>query len=1480
MPLKRKTIIPSLVLLAVMVALLFCSKDYNPFADLTNAKVHVVSWSFANRDSVPLYSTGTLKLVVALHEDVDSFVLKVPGNRYWTDTAIRSGPSVADGGPFTFSISFYDTGLQSVTIETHRSNGEVVPQVFTVFVTNVLRQAGINGVFGKPFTLSTPAVADKDVFYHWDFGPGRRDSSLVNSRLKSFYYFAPSKGKGTLWATDLFGKNSTPLDSFTYSFIDTQPPIITCVDTIGLHGDTLRTGNSTLVFKVRIIDSGTEQIDSSSINGGPFDTWDSRDNVYTKIFDDLPALTPGSVPLQIKVFARDNPDFRNVATHTFWAVYDSGAARNSLVEISFVPNSAVAVSPARTYQVSGNVVNYSAVPQALKLRMFVNGKDKGIFDTLTDSAGKTGLWDGAVSLDTLPDIVTIRVDDVNGDSLAGASKTIVYNPNIKDTVPPLIYEILDSADGTGLGNSNDTNPVVYTAKSAMTLQIIAFDDGTGVQSAAINNIPLQRSNPDYIWYGHVAPIAHSAQGTKCLVSVTDYAGNVTRRTLTLIKNSPPVMVSMPAIPPVFCIDSTYSFTIMYSDQDGDPVTIVWRSKPGSMDTSMNGTISWRPATSDLGPDSIVIQASDGYSYSDRFVRTFTVVNCKQQYPVHFVTKAQDFPAVLQANRDTLSLRLKTDTVLPGLLFSARFLDRPEVIKQSDTSATLVWVPVLTDTGYRRLLVTVGNGDTTWDTINPVFWVVPKNQYPCSLSYTYTGPTTANGLLDLFSHPQPETLYFAIHDKDNLLTEKYTVSITQGGVNSVQVLNRLNFFIAIKPDSLLNIDTLRVSILDMTGTTDSAKFIIQYAGLRADRLPFVLTPPAFPAWCYVDSFYRDTIVPFDSDNDVVNVLTVHAPPGMTVSPKGIITWTPIAADTGADSLVVRLFDQKEYSANFRWPLTIVNLAAVPPGVKFLTKAGDFPSVMQAGVDSIAIGLRTVAGTGVRPFGFGARLMGYAAPLLTNDTAGLLKWKPAIADTGARVMLVTVKDRYNRADTITPAFTVVPRNQYPCSLSYVYSGTTVSPGIMQIAYLESPETFTFTIHDLDNPLTERYTVDIVKNQVHTTQTLAGATRNFTLTVSASAVTAVDTIRVKVSDLTGTADSVTMVIRYIGRYLLHLQLNTTALGAGVATNQVNFPVLVRLTKGNFDFSKALKNGQDIVCRKPDGTVLPHEVEQWDSLNGVAAVWVKADTVFGNDSAHFINLSAGEDLGTAQSNPSAVFDTANAFCGVWHLNENPAGGAGTIKDRTALGNNGTSYGTMTAADQVPGIIGNGMNFNGNNAYVSFGDINQVDGLTKLTASAWIKPSGLQDWTSIIGKAGDNVNEWDFKEAGTSGNSTSNNIQVATRNNGASNTMNGYTTTNPLSVGNWFFCVMVYDGTQMTSATRQRFYINGVQQMLRFDGNIPGQLPSTTWPVQIAWTPIATGWFQGILDEAIVARDARSADWIKLCYMNQKAVDALVKFR
>lgn len=45
---------------------------------------------------------------------------------------------------------------------------------------------------------------------------------------------------------------------------------------------------------------------------------------------------------------------------------------------------------------------------------------------------------------------------------------------------------------------------------------------------------------------------------------------------------------------------------------------------------------------------------------------------------------------------------------------------------------------------------------------------------------------------------------------------------------------------------------------------------------------------------------------------------------------------------------------------------------------------------------------------------------------------------------------------------------------------------------------------------------------------------------------------------------------------------------------------------------------------------------------------------------------------------------------------------------------------------------------------------------------------------------------------------------------------------------------------------------------------------------------PYVEGWcyFNGKIDEVRVMNIAPSPDWIRLCYMNQKAEDALVEFR
>ena len=81
---------------------------------------------------------------------------------------------------------------------------------------------------------------------------------------------------------------------------------------------------------------------------------------------------------------------------------------------------------------------------------------------------------------------------------------------------------------------------------------------------------------------------------------------------------------------------------------------------------------------------------------------------------------------------------------------------------------------------------------------------------------------------------------------------------------------------------------------------------------------------------------------------------------------------------------------------------------------------------------------------------------------------------------------------------------------------------------------------------------------------------------------------------------------------KYSKQLYLNTTATGADVSGTVTDFPVLVRLNSGTFNFAEAKVNGDDIRFTKSDGlTPLLYEVEQWDATAGQAAVWVKVDTV-----------------------------------------------------------------------------------------------------------------------------------------------------------------------------------------------------------------------------------------------------------------------------
>jgi hypothetical protein len=336
---------------------------------------------------------------------------------------------------------------------------------------------------------------------------------------------------------------------------------------------------------------------------------------------------------------------------------------------------------------------------------------------------------------------------------------------------------------------------------------------------------------------------------------------------------------------------------------------------------------------------------------------------------------------------------------------------------------------------------------------------------------------------------------------------------------------------------------------------------------------------------------------------------------------------------------------------------------------------------------------------------------------------------------------------------------------------------------------------------------------------------------------------------------------------KYSRKLRLNTTSAGADVAGNAINFPVLVRLNNGNFAFSQALKNGDDVRFTKENGSSLACEIEQWDAATGRAAMWVKVDTVYGNDSAHFINMYWGNSDAVSESNGVAVFDPAAGFAGVWHLNQNDD----SVFDATGQASSGMNSGTTPTT----GIIGTGRKF-------ASGDYIKIAGLLKtpanVTLSAWVNSDTVNsgrdnNWGQEIISIGDYalVRLDDTFGIGACGSYQNKPIGPGPDSSFVFAGSGRY-----LANTGWHFIAFSIN----TVTYVQALYIDGAQYAIANDANpiCYSGLGSDTY-IGIHGNGEKIYNFSGRMDEVRANNVALTADWIKLCFMNQKGQDALVKW-
>jgi hypothetical protein len=322
----------------------------------------------------------------------------------------------------------------------------------------------------------------------------------------------------------------------------------------------------------------------------------------------------------------------------------------------------------------------------------------------------------------------------------------------------------------------------------------------------------------------------------------------------------------------------------------------------------------------------------------------------------------------------------------------------------------------------------------------------------------------------------------------------------------------------------------------------------------------------------------------------------------------------------------------------------------------------------------------------------------------------------------------------------------------------------------------------------------------------------------------------------------------------------LNTTAQGASVATDVHRFPVLIRLRKDNFSFNQAQPGGRDLRFTTLSAIELPYEIERWDSVAMTAEVWVLVDTVHGNDDSQSIFMYWGNPDAAAASSGAAVFDTASGHAGVWHSDT-------TCADATAHHRNGSYVNTVATA----GIIGSAQRFDGNGFI-------KIPGLlgtpASITLSAWAQITAVETTGGEVISVGDAAlirmdDAWNNK--GTHG------AYFV-------NPSGGLDSTHCFARTGLFY--------KMTGWHHLAYSVDPVEgiQSLYIDGSII----SVTWnTAPILYKGIGADTyigkhgngrtdfdFTGTVDEVRVDKTVRTADWVKLCFMNQRSDDRLVVFK
>ena len=590
-----------------------------------------------------------------------------------------------------------------------------------------------------------------------------------------------------------------------------------------------------------------------------------------------------------------------------------------------------------------------------------------------------------------------------------------------------------------VANAANQNPVIVAVPpqvvvvgSLLLVSVQASDPNNDPISYRLENAPdgmtIHPSLGTLVWQ----PSEQQAGGYSVVVGVLDGQGGYARQILEMkvtTPNSLPVFTS--SIPSQAVQNRLISFDLITQDADGDFVTIklgagsvgILNDSPTTLPNGQPGPkqyrFEWTPNAADVvaGLRTISFEANDGRGGIAIQSLDVTVLATAPNRSPSILSKPRTitYPGVQYAHQviaedlDGNPLQYSLAKKPTDMTISAQGL-----IQWS--TDTLLAAPQDVE-----VVVADGQGGTA----TKKFQISVASQLENTRPTIVSNPKLAGREDRLYS-------YYAV--ADDAQGDEVVWSLVRGPLGMSIGSNEGRVRWAPRDDQM-GINTVTLRATDTLGAFSEQSFAIDVACVNTP--PLILSIPITQA--YVGELYFYGVRATDPDGDVVQFKTLAAPTGLTISDKGLIRWTPSAADEGQTRRVVvevsdidgakvlQTYDiVVQGSTNRNRPPVITSF----PGLSVTTGAAYSYTVTATDPDNDAVTFSLVT----KPVG-----------MTINETTGVVTWTP----TTAAIENVVVEARDARGAIATQGFAVSVRDNRPPVISSTPSKATLAGGTYRYA-----------------------------------------------------------------------------------------------------------------------------------------------------------------------------------------------------------------------------------------------------------------------------------------------------------------------------------------------------------------------------------------------------------------------------------------------